>query len=203
MSPSLLFGMNMIDKPESRWDLRGEAMLGYLLHKCDEVVRSSGFTLLEVKNDGRVNLFGSLAFDLKYKTGKWRVAVNPVFTAGVAHSGHVSYNYLPEGSYDTHYDIRSTIYYPKVNLTGGYSFGKVCVYAGAGFGAYYNKQKLEITKSTEIQTFGDEIQADFRGASNINAIVGFDWLFADKFLWKVKSEAGIGFLAQTSLAVLF
>lgn len=203
MAPSLVFGMNLINRPGSRWALKGEAILGYLFHQHDEVVRSSGVTLLEVKNDGRVNLTGSLALALKYKTGKWHVALNPVITAGVTHSAHVSYNYLPEGSYDTHYDIRSSIYYPKVNLSGGYSFGKVCVYAGAGFGAYFNKQKLEITKSTEIQTFGDDIKADFKGKSNINAIVGFDWLFAEKFLWEVKSEAGIGFLVTTSLVILF
>lgn len=203
MAPSLVFGMKIIDTPESRWSLSGEAMLGYLLVKHDEEDRNTGVTLLEVKNDGRINVSGSIAFDLKYKIGKWYVAVNPAFAAGVSHSEHVSYNYLPEGSYDTKYDIQSTFYYPKGNLTGGYSFGNMSVYAGAGFGAYYNKQNLEITKRTDYQTFGDEIKVDFKGESNINAIAGFDWLIAEKFLWKVKTEAGIGFLAQTSLAFLF
>ena len=203
MAPSLLFGMKIIDKPESRWSLSGEAMLGYLLFKHDEEDRNTGVTLLEVKNDGRINVSGSIAFDLKYNFGKWYLAVNPAFAAGVSHSEHVSYNYLPEGCYDTKYHIQSKFYYPKGNLTGGYSFGNLSVYAGAGFGAYYNKQNLKITKSTVYQTFGDEIKVDFKGESNIYAVAGFDWLIAEKLLWKAKAEIGIGFHGQTSFAILF
>jgi hypothetical protein len=178
-------------------------MLGYLLYSHEEEDRNTGVTLLEVNNDSKINLCGSLAFDLKYHFGKWHLAANPSFTAGVAHSEQVEYNYLPEGDYDTQYNIQSTIFYPKINLMGGYSFWNMSIYAGAGFGAYYNKQFLEISKSTLYQTFGDEIKVNFKGKSNFNAVAGFDWLIADRFLWKANTEIGIGFLAQTSLAIIF
>lgn len=203
MSPSLMFGMRIIDNPENRWSLTGEAMLGYLLIKHLEEDKNTGATMLEVKNDGKINVSGNLSFVLKYALGNWFVAINPVFAAGVAHSEHIDYNYLPEGGYDTKYEISSAMYYPEVNLSGGYTFGNFDVYAGAGWGAFYNRQNLEITKSTEYQTFGDDIKIDFKGESHFNALAGFDWLMADKFLWKVKAEYGIGMMGQTSFAILF
>jgi hypothetical protein len=203
MVPSLLFGMKILDPPGSRWLLSGEASVGYMFFHHEEEDRNTGATLLKVKNDGRFNISGSLAFDLKYRLGKWYLAANPAVITGVAHSYEVEYNYLPEGEYETSYDLTTTIIYPKMNLLGGYSFHNLSIYAGGGVNFYYNRHHLEISKSTLYQTFGDEIKVDFRSKSNFNAVAGFDWLIADRFLWKAKAEAGAGWLAQTSLIILF
>lgn len=203
MAPSLVFGMNIIEKPENPWSLSGEAMLGYLLLKHDEEDKNTGDNLLEVKNDGKVNLFGNLDFRLNYSIKKWQFTFNPAISTGIAHSSKVTYNYLPEGSYDTEYDITTKFYYPKVNLMAAYAFGNISTFAGAGYGAYYGRQNLEVFKTTVHQSFSDEMKIDFEGLANFNAVLGFDWLFAEKFLWKVKSEIGVGFHGQTSISILF
>lgn len=203
MAPSLVFGMNIIDKPENPWSLSGEAMLGYLFQNHDEEGKHTGDNLLEVKNDGKLNLFGNLDFRLNYSIKKWQFTFNPAISTGIAHSSTVTYNYLPEGNYNTEYDITTKFYYPKVNLMAAYTFGNISAFAGAGYGAYYSKLNLEVFKTTVHQSFSDEMKIDFEGESNINAVLGFDWLIAQKFLWKVKSEIGAGFLGQTSISILF
>lgn len=203
MAPSLMFGMKILDNPESPWLLTGDVKLGYLFHKHNEIDNNTGVDLLEVKNDGKLNLFSSLNFNLKYTLQKWNLAINPIFNFGLNQSENISYNYLPEGNSDIKYNMQSLLYYPKVNLTGGYSFGDLSIYAGAGFGAYYTKQNLEISQATIHQTFKDEIAIGFKGKSNVNAVVGLDWLFADKFLLKIKTEIGIGIMGQGSLSILF
>lgn len=203
MAPSLVFGMNIIDKPAKPWSLSGEAMLGYLIQKHDEEDKNTGQNLLEVKNDGKLNMYGNLDFNLNYTIKSWRFTLNPAVTCGIAHSSQVTYNYLPEGDYDAEYDITTKFYYPKVNLLAGYTFGKISAFAGVGYGAYYSRQNLEISKNSIYQSFSDEMKIDFEGKTNVNAVAGFDWLFAEKFLWKVKSEIGTGFLGQTSISILF
>lgn len=203
VSPSLIFRMNILDNPESPWLFVGEFMLGYLFHEHNEVEESSEIKLLEVKTDGGMNFFSSINCKMQYSLQKWNLAITPVLTAGIIHSERIVYDYLDEASYDTKYEIQSKMFFPKVNLTGGYSFNTVSVYAGAGFGSYYTKQNLDIIKSTPYQTFKDELSIVFTGKSNINAIVGFDWLIAEKFLWQFESEIGMGIEAQASLSILF
>lgn len=203
MAPSLVFGMNIIDKPEKPWSLSGEAALGYLLLKHDEEDKNTGENLLEVKNDGKFNLFGNLNFHLNYSIKKWQFTFNPTISTGIAHSSKVTYNYLPEGSYNTQYDIATKFYYPKATLMAAYTFGNISAFAGAGYGSYYSRQNLEVFKTTVHQSFSDEMKIDFEGVANFIAVLGFDWLFAEKFLWKVKSEIGVGFHAQTSISILF
>jgi len=203
MSPSLVLGMKMYDKPESPWSLNAELMLGYLLQKHAENDKNTGNNLLEVKNDARVNLFSKIDFDLKYAWKKWIFTLNPGFSYGIAHSKSISYNYLPEADYESDYNLRSTMYFPQLNLTAGYSLWNINIYAGMGFGQYYNTQKLEITKSSQYQTFTDEIKVEFKGQSNLMGVAGFDWQITDQFMWKLKTEIGIGFIGQTSFAILF
>jgi hypothetical protein len=203
MAPSLYFGMKIIDTPESRWSLTGEATLGYLVFNHEEDDKNTGSMLLDVQSDGGLNLSGSIAFNVKYRMGKWYLAANPACVTGLAHSERVDYNYLPEGSYQTAYDATFSVFYPTLNLMGGYTFGTLSVFAGAGTGLYYTRHHLEISKSSSYQTFGDDIRIDFRCGTNVNAVAGFDWLIADRFLWKAQAEAGIGWLAKTSVSILF
>jgi len=158
MSPSILLGMKIYDKPASPWSLNADLMLGYLFHKHDEEDKNTGNNLLEVKNDAKINLFSNIEFNLKYAYRKWSFALNPGFSYGIAHSNKISYNYLSEGNYITEYNLRSALYFPQVNISAGYSFWGVNVFAGMGFGQYFNAQKLEIVKSSQYQTFTDEIK---------------------------------------------
>jgi hypothetical protein len=178
-------------------------MLGYLFHKHDEEDKNTGNNLLEVKNDAKVNIFSNIEFNLKYAWRKWSFALNPEFSYGIAHSKSITYNYLPEANYDTDYNLRSALYFPKVNVTAGYSFLNVNIYAGMGFGQYFNNQKLEIVKTSQYQTFTDEIKVEFKGQSNFMGVAGFDWQITDRFMWKFETEIGIGFIGKTSFAFLF
>jgi len=203
MAPSLMVGMKVYDKTTSPWSLNADLMLGYLFHKHDEDDKNTGNNLLEVKNDAKVNIFSKIEFNLKYAWKKWSFTLNPGFSYGIAHSKSITYNYLPEANYDTDYNLQSALYFPKVNLTAGYSFWNVNIYAGMGFGQYFNNQKLEIIKTSQYQTFTDEIKVVFRGQSNFMGVAGFDWQITDRFMWKLETEIGIGFIGQTSFAILF
>jgi len=203
MAPSLMVGMKIYDKPASPWSLNADLMLGYLFFKHDEQDKNTENNLLEVKNDAKVNLFSNIEFNLKYALKNWSFALNPGFSYGLAHSESITYNYLPEANYDTDYNLRSAMYFPKVNITAGYSFWNLNVYAGMGFGQYFNNQKLEIVKTSQYQTFSDEIKVVFKGQSNFMGVAGFDWQITDRYIWKLETDIGIGFIGQTSFAILF
>ena len=203
ISPSLMFGMSIFDKPDNPWSLIGKVNLGYLFYTHKEEDKNIGTSLLDVQSDAGFNLFSRIEFRVKYSWNKWNLAINPMFMYGLAHSQEITYDYLPAGSYITEYDLQSQLYFPKVNLIGGYSIGSVNVFAGLGLGKYYSRLNLEIRKSTDFQEFVENIGTNFTSQSNMEGLAGFDWIIADRYIWGFKAAVGMTLNAQTSLVILF
>ena len=122
-SPGLIFGGDIIPKTEKPFSLKVSAQIGYPIFGHTEKQKSTGDIEYQGKQHG-YDFFGGLTFDLEYKLSQWSIVLRPSINYLYVNSKKVDYNYLPEGSYDTKYDLITQSLYTRMDALASYSLKK-------------------------------------------------------------------------------
>ena len=187
------FGMTLLDKPDSRWQITGKLMAGIAATNLElynknseskEASFSSGFS--------RPN-FG-VGFNFVYNFNQhWGLALNPLFMGTVGTSGTIvdPVNQDPVNFSVTRKDNYRT-FYEHISLLARYRIGNFAFEAGPGFYWInsYHKYTIERTNLSTGLLRIDETTSNAIPKSFIDCTLGAEWQIIDPLT--VYAHAGIG-----------
>jgi hypothetical protein len=187
------FGMNILDKPGSHWQIRGTVMGGIAKSELNLYNTSSESSEVKLNTSFSNPSFG-IGFNFMYNfNSHWGLALNPFFMGILGTSKDIQDNInLDPVNFSVSRTDKFRTFYEHVSLLARYRVGRFAFEAGPGF--YWinswHKYTIERTNMSSGLQRIDETTSTAVPKSFFDGTVGAEWQIID--LLSVYAHAGIG-----------
>lgn len=182
LATSVVFGGAIYQSKNNPFSVFAQVQVGNPIFQHLEQQSHNGDESFKFQQKG-INLYAGITLNMEYQFKNWSLLLVPSIKYIGVGTDNVDYNYLPEATYITEYEVNTSSIYANLDLLGAYKWRKFQILAGPGFFTYKNEIELTISKKTSLQTFSDDIKQEFISNDFLVGIVGYRWQIFNRFIW--------------------
>ena len=186
-------GMSFLNKPDSKWRLDGNLILG--LADIQKNIYNNNSEKEEYNyKSGFSKPYLGIGFDISYQFNpKWGLEIKPLFNATMGKNSDITdnINLVPENFTQT-LDDKYSSFYERLSLMGSFTTGNLKLSAGPGF--YWvnanHEYIIEQTNMTNGDIIRDEINSKSVARGFIDGSIAVEWKITGPIMFS--AIAGIG-----------
>jgi hypothetical protein len=189
---NLSAGIILFEKPDNKWYVDGQLMLGLANKHYFITNNRTDSTEMDIKSETITPWLG-LGFNVRYNINNhWGIKLSPRVIYSFGKTNEITDALYPETDYlvETRENkFRTT--YCAVNLLASYSVKQFIISAGPGFHLFHDTHEYTINRLNpeNENTFDDQINTKMMSKTLFNGVIQFEWKIGPHF--QFNAGAGI------------